>query len=71
AQQDTSQQPQDQASPDDSDTPAQQAQAPQEMTREEAERLLEAIREQARNTDNWRQQRRRLRQRGAQVDKDW
>lgn len=60
-------------SPTDSDhnesqPPLQQA---QQLTPEEAERRLEAIRERAREADRVRQQRRRARLRGTRVDKDW
>jgi Ca-activated chloride channel family protein len=43
----------------------------QELTPEEAERLLETIRERAQEADRAREQRRRARWRGTRVDKDW
>ena len=51
-----------------SQPPPQQA---QELTPEEAERLLETIRERAQEADRARQQRRRAQLRGTRVDKDW
>jgi tetratricopeptide (TPR) repeat protein len=78
-QQDGTQQPQDQragqspqgdAAPDTAGTQQRQAEVPQ-MTPEEAERLLEAIRERAREADNQRQQWRRARMHDTRVDKDW
>jgi hypothetical protein len=41
------------------------------LTPEEAERLLETIRERAREADRARQQRQRAQLRGTRVDKDW
>ncbi len=41
------------------------------MTAEEAERLLEAIRERGREADQQRQQRQRARMRSQRVEKDW
>jgi Ca-activated chloride channel family protein len=45
--------------------------ASQDLSPEEAERLLSAIRERAREADNLRQQQRRVRLRDNRVDKDW
>ena len=73
-----SQSPQDaqqqQAQPGDTPPEASQSQhaaAPEEMSAEEAARLLDAIRERGREVDAQRQQRRRAYHRGTRVDKDW
>lgn len=65
-----------QQQPQSGDTPpdasqSQHAAAPEEMSSEEAARLLDAIRERGREIDAQRQQRRRAYQRGTRVDKDW
>jgi Ca-activated chloride channel family protein len=65
---------QDQAeAPTDSEQNGSQPPPPQaqQLTPEEAERLLETIREHAREADRARQQRRRAQLRGTRVDKDW
>jgi len=58
------------ASQDNASPPGQQTAAQQELRPEEAARLLDAIRERGRETDNQRQQR-RAKTRASQVDKDW
>jgi tetratricopeptide (TPR) repeat protein len=56
----------------DDNPPAQSEQrTAREMTPEEAERLLEAIRERGREADQERQQRQRARMRSQRVEKDW
>lgn len=55
----------------DPETPPPQATASQDLSPEEAERLLDAIRSRARAADDLRQQRQRARLRDNRVDKDW
>ena len=62
--------PQDKVSTDDS-AQTQQATAPQELSPEEAEQLVEIIRERARAAEGQRQQWRRARMRDGQVEKYW
>lgn len=57
--------------PERSSTQPQQVQASQEMTPAEAQQLLEAIRERARQADNRRRQRQRASMRSLRVEKDW
>ena len=62
---------QDQESSDDTETQSQLASAPQTLTPEEAQRLLDVIRERAREADDLRQERRRASIHDARVNKDW
>jgi tetratricopeptide (TPR) repeat protein len=60
-----------QASLDNADAPLEPITELQELSAEEAERLLEAIRQRAREADHQRQQWRRARRATSRVDKDW
>jgi Ca-activated chloride channel homolog len=59
------------ASLDNADAPSAPTTEPQELSAEEAERLLEAIRQRARQADKHRQQWRRARSAPSRVDKEW
>ncbi len=63
--------PQDNAPTPDNSVQTQDAPAPQELSPQEAERLVEIIRERARMAESQRQQGRRAKIRDARVDKYW